>query len=129
MGHVDRKLDVNGWNAELKSILGWRGGPWVLALNANIDFPVLGAKTDSATLQLATKIGYQIREDSSVGFETYDGIGTLRKIGDFRGNDHSVFAVADTSLARWGLSLGVGHGYSGNPDGWIFRLIIGVPIE
>jgi hypothetical protein len=42
VGKVSHALDINPWNAELKTIVGGRYGKWLLAGNASLDFVVSG---------------------------------------------------------------------------------------
>ena len=129
IGHVDRLLDINPWNAELKGIVGWRGGPWTLAFNPNIDWAVAGPQRRTASVQLATKVSYKVAGPWAVGVESYDGAGDFHNFGTFAGAGHSLFLTADGSIGPWDLNLGLGHGYSGETDKWIFKLIVGVPID
>lgn len=129
IGVSEHRLDINPGNAELKGIFGWRPGRWDLAFNTNIDFAVAGPHLGTPSIQLAAKVGYKIVPRLSVGFETYNGAGTFRDFGAFAGAGHSSFVVADTSFGKWDLNVGLGHGYSGEPDHWIFKFILGVPID
>ena len=129
IGVVEHRLDVNPVNAELKTIVGWRHGPWDVAFNTNTDFAVSGPHLQTASVQLATKVGYKITDSTSIGFESYNGAGTFHDFGTFAGSGQSTYAVADTSFGPWGLNVGVGHGYSGEPDHWIFKFIVTVPID
>jgi hypothetical protein len=129
IGHVDHRLDQNPWNAELKGIAGWRRGPWDVAFNVNLDFAVSGPNKGPGTVQLATKADYKVTDKLALGIESYDGAGDIHHLGQFAGAGHSIFATADTSIGPWDLNLGVGRGYSGEPDKWIFKVIISVPID
>lgn len=129
IGRVGKGYDINPWNAEFKGIAGWRKGPWDLAVNANIDFTVSGPKPEPASVQLATKLGYKLSPKWSVGVESYNGMGTFKDFMAPAGQGHSTFLVADGNIGLWGLNLGVGHGYSGETDRWIFKFILSVPID
>ncbi len=129
IGHVDHKLDVNPWNAELKGIAGWRKGPWDLAFNVNLDFAVAGPDKGPASVQLATKASYKVTDTLALGLESYDGAGTVHHLGHFAEAGHAIYATADTSIGLWDLNIGVGRGYSGEPDKWAFKVIISVPID
>jgi hypothetical protein len=129
VGDVDRILDINPWNAELKGIAGWRSGPWDIAFNTNLDWAVAGPQRGPASVQLATKISYKVAPNLALGVESYDGAGDINHLGEFSGAGHSVYATADTSIGLWDLNIGVGHGYSGETDKWIVKMIVGVPID
>ena len=129
IGQVDRRLDINPWNAELKGIVGWRTGKWELALNTNIDWAVAGPDRQPATVQLATKIDYKLTDKFAVGVESYDGIGDFDHFGRFAGSGHEIYGTIDASIGKWDLNLGAGYGYSGEPDQWTLKMIVGVPID
>ncbi len=128
IGRVRRALDINPWNAELKGIYGVRSGPWTLAFNLNLDWTVSGPAPQPASLELDTKASYRIAKDTSVGFESYNGLGSFKRFGRFGENDQSLYAVVDTALGKWDLNLGVGRGYAASKDGWVVKAVIGVPI-
>src|SRR5262249_1887688 len=84
IGRVRRSLDANPWNAELKGIVGTRKGPWTLAANLNLDWVVSGPDQGAAPeLQLALKAAYALGKDTSIGVETYNGLGSTRVLGPF----------------------------------------------
>ena len=129
IGQVDKRLDINPWNAELKGILGYHKGKWDLAFNTNIDWAVAGPDRQPATVQLATKVAYKLTDQYAVGFESYDGAGDFRHFGQFDGAGHEIFGAVDATWGKWGLNAGVGYGYSGEPDHWTLKMILTVPID
>jgi len=129
IGHVDRRLDINPWNAEVKGMLGARTGKWLLALNTNVDFVVSGPQPAPATLELASKVSYSISKRVALGFEGYNGVGELKNLGHFGSSEQAVYATADIGLGKWDLNLGVGRGFGANPDKLVVKAIIGVPIN
>jgi hypothetical protein len=129
IGGVDKKLDVNPYNAELKGIIGKRMGPWTVAFNANVDFKVSGPQSAPASLDLDTKVSYALNKTLAVGVETYNGAGEFQRLGSFAEAEQSTFLVMDKSLGHWDINFGVGSGYGNNPDHLIVKAIIGVPID
>lgn len=129
IGQVDKRLDINPWNAELKGIVGWHNSQWDLAFNTNIDWAVAGPDRQPATVQLATKIAYKLSEKFAVGVESYDGAGDFRHFGQFDGAAHEIYGAIDAALGKWALNAGVGYGYSGEPDHWTLKMIVTVPID
>jgi hypothetical protein len=128
IGQVDKRLDINPWNAELKGIVGWHGKKWDVGFNTNIDWVVDGPAKTPASVQLATKIAYKINDKLAVGVESYDGVGDFDRFR-FDGSAHQIYGAVDTSIGKWDLNLGVGYGYSGEPDHWTMKMIISVPID
>ncbi len=129
IGQVDKRLDINPWNAELKGILGWRRGKWEVGFNTNIDWAVSGPDRQPATVQLATKIDYKLTDKLAVGVESYDGAGDFRRFGQFSGSGHEIYGAVDASIGKWALNMGAGYGYSGEPDQWTLKMIVSVPID
>jgi hypothetical protein len=60
--------------------------------------------------------------------ENYTGAGEFRALGRFGGSEQTSYVTIDTSVGRWDLNLGIGRGYGTNPDKWIVKAVIGVPI-
>ncbi len=128
IGRVSHKLDENPYNAELKGIIGFERGRWSAALNTNIDFKVAGPAPAPAALQIATQLFYALGKRTSVGVETYNGVGEFRALGRLGSSDQTSFVAINQAFGRWDLNLGVGRGYGSNPDRLIVKAIIGVPI-
>ena len=129
IGGVDRELDINPFNAELKGIVGFREGRWFGGFNANLDFNVEGPAPAPATLELDVKLDYRVTETIAVGFESYNGAGETRSLVHFAGAQQSTFAIVDTAVGSWDFNLGLGLGYGANPDEVIAKAIVGVPID
>jgi hypothetical protein len=128
IGKVRHDLDRNPWNAELKGIVGTRKGPWTLAANLNVDWVVSGPDHGAPDLQVATKVGYSVGKDTSIGVESYNAVGTTHRLEPFSQGDHQTYLVMDRSFGRWDLNLGVGRGYGSPEDRWILKAVVGVPI-
>jgi hypothetical protein len=129
IGREDHRLDQNPWNAELKGIVGIRSGKWIAAANANFDFKVAGPVASPATLEIATKVTYAISKATALGIENYNGTGEVRHFGEFGSSEQSTYLTVDTALGEWAFNVGVGHGYGSNPDGWVAKAIVSVPLK
>ncbi len=129
VGRVSHALDINPWNAELKGIWGVRSGRWTLAFNGNLDWTVSGPQPAPAALDFDTKLSYRLGKDFALGIESYNGLGTFKRFGHFSENDQSLYGTVDTAIGKWDLNLGLGHGYGSARDGWVAKVIIGVPID
>lgn len=129
IGRVQRRLDINPWNAELKGIVGKRAGPWTLAMNTNFDWAVSGPDKGPTTLEIATKVSYAVSPKLAFGMENFNGLGELKHLGRLSRNEQAIYATIDASAGRWDFDFGVGHGYGQNPDHWILKAIVSVPID
>ncbi|MGZ3259447.1 MAG: hypothetical protein ACXWIO_11540 [Croceibacterium sp.] len=128
IGKVAHRVDENPWNGEFKLIGGWRDERWTLAANVNVDFVVSGPGSAPALVEIATKAGYKVAPNLTLGLESYNGVGTFSSFGHFNRNDHATFLTADFALGRWDFDAGIGKGYGANADGTILKFVIGVPI-
>jgi hypothetical protein len=129
IGREDHRLDQNPWNAELKGIAGIHSGKWTAAANANLDFKVSGPAPSPATLEIATKVDYAVSPKTALGIENYSGVGEVRELGQFGRSEQSTYVTADTRFGKWVFNFGVGHGYGRNPDKWILKAIVSVPLN
>ena len=125
---VDDKLDINSYNAEFKGIAGVHFGQWTVAANANVDFTVSGTAPGPASLEIATKVNYALSPKFGLGVENYTGAGEFRALGCFGTSEQVSYVTIDTGVGRWDVNLGVGRGYGADPDKWIVKAAIGVPI-
>jgi hypothetical protein len=128
LGRVNKRLDINPWNAELKGIVGMRRGPWTVAGNLNIDWVVSGPDHTPTIFEVATKVSYALDEKTSLGVESYNEIGDTKGLGRLGDRGHTTYAVVDRTFGKWDLNLGVGYGYGEPEDRWIVKAIVGVPI-
>ncbi len=128
VGRLDYRLDRNPWNNEIKLIGGWETDHWIVGENVNFDFALSGPARTPADIQLATKVGYKLKEETIIGIETYNGVGTLRDFGNVSGSSQETYLALDTRFGRWEFNFGVGKGYGTNKDSTIVKMIIGVPI-
>ncbi len=131
IGKVQRHLDINPWNAELKAIYGWRRGRWTVAGNTNFDWAVSGPARGPVSIEQDIKVSWAVKKDFNLGIETYDGLGDADHLGGRYGDlDHVIYAVADTSWRGFDLNLGVGRGLTrATEDRWVLKAIVGVPLQ
>ena len=129
IGYVNKSLDLNPWNGELKGIAGYRTGPWTIAGNINLGFKVSGPEPAPIKLGIASKVSYALSNSLSLGIENYNSFGELKHPSAFDRNDQQVFAVIDKAFHNgWDLNFGVGWGYGQPVDNFIVKAILGVPI-
>lgn len=129
IGRVSHALDDNPWNGELKGILGARHGRWTVAWNLNLDFKVAGPAPAPLSFDFDTKVSYALTPKFAVGVESYNGLGTVRAFGHLGQADQALYGAVDTSLGKWDLNFGLGHGYGSSADGWVLKAIVSVPID
>ena len=124
VGRSDLRVAERPWNAELKGILGYRTGPWLLAVNPNLDWS-LSAHGGPATTEVDLKIAYELRPGTQIGVETYDELGPVTAPSSLHANSHVPYLAYDGDFGRFDVNVGIGHGLTGASDQWVFKFIIG----
>ena len=128
IGRVDKRLDINPWNAELKGILGWRADKWTFAGNANIGWAVSGPALGPTTFELASKVSYNVSDKTAIGIESFNDFGPIKNFTAFDDGDQRIYGVVDTEVGKWDFNAGVGYGYGSPEDRWVLKLIVGTPL-
>ena len=128
VGRLARRFNGDRSNGEIKGILSWKSGNWRSGLNLNIDRPLKRAAVTPTTVELDSKLAYQIHEELSFGIEHYAFLGPLHGRTEIAAPSRSTFFVTDFSLAKWDIHFGMGQARGAVPDKLIFKAIIGVPI-
>lgn len=129
VGKVGAAVDQNPWNAELKGIYGYRVGPWTVAFNANLAWTLSGPTPTPPTLEIDTRVSHEVGGNWAVGFESYNGIGPIRRPGYLNRESQMLYAVLDGAVAGWDLDFGIGRGLNAASDSWVLKAIVGVPFE
>jgi hypothetical protein len=123
-GRTNLRVSPTPWNAELKGILGYRTGPWTLAVNPNIDWS-LSSGGGPVTLDVDAKVAYAVNAKTQVGFETYNELGPVANPDPLRKNSKTLFAVVDHEFERFDLNIGIGRGLTQESDRWVLKFIVG----
>jgi hypothetical protein len=124
IGDTSRRVSATPWNGELKGILGYRAGPWLFAINPNLDWS-LSAHGGPATVDVDFKISRAIDSSTQIGIETYDEFGPLREPGSLGQNSKTIYAVIDQDFGSVDLNAGIGRGLTTDSDRWILKFIVG----
>jgi hypothetical protein len=124
VGRTSLRVSPQPWNAELKGILGYRTGPWTLAVNPNLDWS-LSRGGGPVTLDVDAKVAYALNAKTQVGFETYNELGPVAHLDPLRKNSKTLFAVVDHQFERFDLDIGVGRGMTREADRWVLKFIVG----
>jgi hypothetical protein len=132
-GKLARRFNADGNSAEVKFIGVYRTGAWAFGANLNFDRSLRRQPFQGATSELDTKITYRLKSEEhgglQVGLENYRFLGTLRNQGLPYSGTATTFLVADFSLGKWDLNVGIGRSAGLTPDKVVVKAIIGVPID
>jgi hypothetical protein len=113
------------WNGQLKAILGWRGGPWTLGANPNLDWSLSkGGGPVAASLDI--KVARNVSESTQLGAELYSDLGPARAAQAWKRNAKTLYLVLDQDLGHEiDLNLGLGRGLTPDADRWTLKFIVG----
>lgn len=123
-GRTSLRVSPTPWNAELKGILGYRTGPWMVAVNPNIDWS-LSPRDGPVTFGVDAKLAYAINGKTQIGLETYNELGPIAHLDALGANGKYVFAVLDQEFERFDLNIGLGKGVTRDADRWLLKFIVG----
>ncbi len=124
-GDTAQRVSQTPVNGELKGILGWRGGPWLLAVNPNVDWS-LSARGGPATLDVDFKVARAVSVATQLGLESYNELGPVGALGPLGRNSKTLYAVLDTERDGIDFNAGIGRGLTADSDRWVLKLIVGL---
>ena len=124
VGKTSRRLSESPWNAELKGIVGYRAGPWTLAVNPNLDWS-LGSRAGPVTGDIDFKLERAIDAKTQIGIESYNELGPVNGFQSLGKKSKILYAVVDREFEGWDLNAGIGRGLNAQADFWTIKLIIG----
>jgi len=136
VGHLAQRFNPDESSTQLKIIEAYRQGPWLGALNLNINGSLHQHPSEPSSIELDGKMTYQISSKEKgewrIGLERYDVMGALHpNINQPSPHSTSNFLVADFSVGDWDFDVGIGRAYGSayaNTDKTVLKVIIGVPI-
>jgi hypothetical protein len=125
IGKTVRRASETPWNGQLKAILAWRGGPWTVAANPNLDWSLSkGGGPVAASLDI--KVARQIAERTQLGAELYSDLGPAKAAQAWKRNAKTLYLVLDQELGHEiDLNLGIGRGLTPDADRWTLKFILG----
>jgi hypothetical protein len=124
VGRTDLRVSELRWNAELKGILGYRTGPWTLAVNPNFDWSPM-ARGGPVTVSVDGKVGYAVSPRTMVGAELYNDFGPLSRPQAYNRNAKTLYAVVDQEFGKYDVNAGIGRGLTPDADRWVIKVIVG----
>jgi len=124
VGSTSRRVSETRWTAELKGILGYRQGPWLLAVNPNFDWSISHGG-GPAEADVDFKVSYDIGNKTSVGIESYNELGAAKHLSLSSGNGRILYAVVDKEFGKFDLNAGIGRGLTAASDRWVLKFIVG----
>jgi len=133
LGKLSKRFYADQNSAEVKLIGVYQKDVWTLGANLNIDRALRSNPQQPATTELDTKVAYRLsaaeQGDLRVGLENYAFLGAIRRQAGPSTRTSSTFLVADFSVRRWDLNIGLGKASGASNDKWLLKAIVGVPLD
>ena len=127
VGQVQRRLNENPWNSELKGIFGYQTERCTFAVNTNVGFKVSGPVASRPALALASRVAYKTDQGYQLGVESYNELGELRHPGQLNQQSQTLYGVVDANIRGWDINFGVGRGFTSASDRWLMKAVVSVP--
>lgn len=125
LGCVARRVSEEHWALELRPILGYRNGRFLIAVNPILGLPIRRDTLGNGEIEPALKLGYDVSRRLALGLEYYAAVGSLDELLPRAQQEHAVYAVADYERGRFSLNFGVGRGLTSVTDRWVAKAIVG----
>jgi hypothetical protein len=123
------RFDHNERTAELRPILGWRDGDWLLAANPCLEFALAGgARQREPDFSPSFKLARRLAPGIMVGPEYYADTGPVRGLDPLQEQHHEVFLALDIDRRPWNVNLGIGRGLTRASDRWTLKAIVEIPV-
>ena len=129
LGRTSRRVTESNVNLELRPIVGWRGGPWLVSFNPIIGAALAGDASREPSFAPALKVARAVGEGVQVGFEHYADLGGIHHIPAFNQQDHVFYGVVDIERKAYDLNFGIGRGVTSASEKWVVKMIIGIPFK
>ena len=117
---VDKRFEESGRSAELRPIVGYRGGGWLVSFNPILEASLAEPQKGVVSFAPALKLSRSIGDRAALGVEYYADLGRLSNFDSPSEQSHTLFAVLDTP---W-LNFGIGRGLNAATDRWTVKAIV-----
>ena len=128
LSQVKPQFSQSAKSVEMRNILGWKNGQWLVAVNPIFGWDVSPGYTHhSPEFTLATKVSRSMTDSVALGFEYYNGRGRINDILASSLQDKTVFLVMDYEGKPFNFNFGLGKGITSVSDTWTIKGIVDVP--
>ena len=128
LSQVKPQFSQSAKSVEMRNILGWKNGQWLVAVNPIFGWDVSPGYTHhSPEFTLATKVSRSVTDSVALGFEYYNGRGRINDILASSLQDKTVFLVMDYEGKPFNFNFGLGKGITSVSDTWTIKGIVDVP--
>jgi hypothetical protein len=128
LSQVKPQFSQSAKSVEMRNILGWKNGQWLVAVNPIFGWDVSPGYTHhSPEFTLATKVSRSVTDSVALGFEYYNGRGRINDTLASSLQDKTVFLVMDYEGKPFNFNFGLGKGITSASDTWTIKGIVDVP--
>jgi hypothetical protein len=139
LSNVPASVAPERWGTEIRPIVGWEGGRWLVSVNPILGFSLTGPDRFQVDLEPAAKVAWNTGLGFAVGAEYYASLGRVTDVLPASDREHLLFAVLDLAgppeptaeessgaASEWELNLAFGAGLTdATPQHAIVKAIVG----
>ncbi len=126
LSYLPSRFDSAVWGSELRPILEWRPGHWVLDVNPIVTVAWTGPYAGVPALEPCASVRYEIAHVLAPGLEYYAAFGPVTAIDPLSTQGHYIVETLDVlAVDPWELHVGVGEGLTSTSRGVLFDAIVG----
>lgn len=127
LSRVPVRFEQAGSLLELRPILGFRSGRWMVSVNPVLDWDLAGPEPGGAPVFTpALKIAWTVAPGIAIGPEYYAVLGKINDILPPAQQSDTLFLALDAEWKNWAINFGVGRGLNNATDQWTVKAIIGI---
>ena len=129
-GRTSKRVSESNANIELRPIIGWRNGQWLVSFNPILGAAVSGDVSHEPSFAPALKVARRIGDGLQIGFEHYAEMGGIHHIPSFNQQEHTFYGVVDYESKGFDINFGIGRALTADtPEKWVAKMIIGIPFK
>lgn len=129
LGYASRRIAEGHWNAEVRPIIGYRNGPWLLDINPILNLALSPNVSNEPQFEPALKIGREIGNGYQIGIEHYSEFGPIHHPFPAGERSQFLYGVVDINRGPIDINLGIGRGFDAATDKWIAKMIVELPLK
>ncbi len=126
-GYTAPRVSETAWGLELRPIIGWTDGRWLLVANPVLGFELSGGASRRPSFDPCVKAAYTVAPGVQAGIEHYAGFGPVGRWASSDEREQQTYVALDIERGKFGLNVGVGHGWTTPSEAWVVKAIISLP--
>ncbi len=124
------QLEQSTYALELRPIIGYRTGGWLIATNPVLEWPLAGPEHDGKPeFAPSFKLARDVAQGIALGVEYYADRGKFGRTLPHAEQSNTLYFALDFDRNPWVFNLGVGRGLTEATDRWTVKAIFEIPFE